>query len=159
MVEHGQTVQLSPGGNMFKQIQIDVFAVTFGWLRLLSAITIWSCHAWVAPTFRWLHGSASSSGLCSLPTDKVASSKFRVHNLKTRYFELLARHSRPFVQLRPGASRIERIPRIWQQGIKQSMGQGETPNPELLPARSAPAKAGQTPNFKGCTLPKEPQPR
>ena len=32
------------------------------------------------------------------------------------------------------------------------MGQGETPNPKLLPARSALAKAGQTPNYKGFTL-------
>jgi prepilin-type N-terminal cleavage/methylation domain-containing protein len=32
------------------------------------------------------------------------------------------------------------------------MGQGETPNPQLLPAQSALAKAGRTPNFKGFTL-------
>jgi len=37
---------------MFKQIQIDVLAVTFRLLRSLLAITIWSCHIWVAPTFR-----------------------------------------------------------------------------------------------------------
>jgi MSHA pilin protein MshA len=66
--------------------------------------------------------------MCSLRVDKVASSKFRLHNLKTKYFELLAHHSRLFVELRPGATRIEPIPRIWGHGVKQSMGQGETPN-------------------------------
>jgi hypothetical protein len=55
-VEHSQTVLVSSGGKMFKKIQIDFIAAAFKLLRLLLTVTIWSCHAWVAPTFRLCHG-------------------------------------------------------------------------------------------------------
>ena len=44
---------------MLGKMQTDFVAVTFRLLRLLLAITIWSCHAWVAPTFRLCHGLAA----------------------------------------------------------------------------------------------------
>ena len=44
---------------MLGKMQTDFVAVTLRLLRLLSAITIWSCHAWVAPTFRLCHGLAA----------------------------------------------------------------------------------------------------
>jgi prepilin-type N-terminal cleavage/methylation domain-containing protein len=59
MVEHGQSVQINPGGKMFKKMQTDLVAATFELLRLLLAVTIWSCHAWVAPTFTLCHGFAA----------------------------------------------------------------------------------------------------
>jgi len=41
-------------------VQIDVVTVTVRSLRLLLPLTIWSCHAWVAPTFRLYHGLAAA---------------------------------------------------------------------------------------------------
>jgi len=57
MVEYGQTVQVSSGGKMLKKIQIDFVAATFKFLRLLLVVTIWSCHALVAPAVRLCQGS------------------------------------------------------------------------------------------------------
>lgn len=37
---------------MFKSIKVDLEAVTFDLHRLWLALNIWSCHVWVAPTFR-----------------------------------------------------------------------------------------------------------
>ena len=37
---------------MFKKMKIDLPAIIFELHRLLLALTIWSCHIWVAPTFR-----------------------------------------------------------------------------------------------------------
>jgi len=71
--------------------------------------------------------------------DKAKTLEARIHYCKV-------------LELRSAVTLMESIPRIWNHGVKQSMGQGETPNYELLPARSAPAKAGRTPNFKGFTL-------
>jgi len=45
---------------MLKKMQIDVATVTFRSLRLLLPLTIWACHAWVAPTFRFYHGLAAT---------------------------------------------------------------------------------------------------
>ena len=167
---------------MLKKIQIDIVAATFRMLRLLLAVTIWSCHAWVAPTFRLCHGLAAAIfGLSRHRIDRsrmaeiISQAKACCHlslrgvkrrgNLKknevatppglamtcqqsncisTTYSELS--DSRPRVAL------IKSIPRILGHGVKQPMGQAETPNSELLPARSALAKAGRTPNFKGFTL-------
>jgi prepilin-type N-terminal cleavage/methylation domain-containing protein len=42
---------------MFKKMKIDFAAATLRMLRLLLVVTIWSCHAWVAPIFRLCHGS------------------------------------------------------------------------------------------------------
>lgn len=46
---------------MGKKMQNDFVAVTFTLLRFLLAATIWSCHAWVAPTFRLGHGLAAAA--------------------------------------------------------------------------------------------------
>ncbi len=40
---------------MFKKMQNDAAAITFRSLQLLLPLTIWSCHTWVAPTFRLYH--------------------------------------------------------------------------------------------------------
>ncbi|MGO8987538.1 MAG: prepilin-type N-terminal cleavage/methylation domain-containing protein [bacterium] len=65
---------------MFKKMQIDVAAVTFRSLRLLLPLTIWSCHAWVAPTFRLYHGLAAALH----PQDEVLKPKFLDANPRSR---------------------------------------------------------------------------
>lgn len=45
---------------MLKKMQTDVEAVTIRSLHLLLPLTIWSCHAWVAPTFRLYHGISAT---------------------------------------------------------------------------------------------------
>ena len=146
---------------MFKKIQTDVVAATFKLLRLLLAVTIWSCHIWVAPTFRLSHVLAAATfGLRSLRIDRnriaatilqveatgyeadkvltppiVRSSPDKAKTLEARI------HYCKVLELRSAVTLMESIPRIWNHGVKQSMGQGETPNSEL-----------RTPNFKGFTL-------
>ena len=157
---------------MFKKMQTDFVASTFRMLRLLLAVTIWSCHAWEAPTFRLSHGLAAVIfGLRSLRIDRnriaatilqVEATGYEADKVLTppivrgnpgKAKTLEARiHYCKVIELRSAVTLIESIPRIWNHGVKQSMGQGETPNSELLPARSALAKAGRTPNFKGFTL-------
>jgi prepilin-type N-terminal cleavage/methylation domain-containing protein len=61
-------------------MQIDVAAVTFGSLRLLLPLTIWSCHAWVAPTFRLYHGLAAALH----PQDEALKPKFLNANPRSR---------------------------------------------------------------------------
>jgi prepilin-type N-terminal cleavage/methylation domain-containing protein len=43
---------------MIRKMQMNVAAVTCKSLRLLLPLAIWSCHAWVAPTFRLYRGLA-----------------------------------------------------------------------------------------------------
>ena len=164
---------------MFKKMQINVVAVTFRLLRLLLALTIWSSHIWVAPTFRICHILAAAiSGLRSLRIDRnrIAATILQIEATnceadkvltppivrsnpgKAKTFEARIHYCK-VIELRSAVTLIESIPKIWNHRVKQSMGQGETPNSlpvlqagELLPARSAPAKAGRTPNFKGFTL-------
>ena len=145
---------------MFKKMQINVVAVTFRLLRLLLALTIWSCHIWVAPTFRLCHVLAAATfGLRSLRIDRnriaatilqveatgyeaekvltspiVRSSPGKVTTLEARI------HYCKVIELRSAVTLIESIPRIWSHGVKQSMGQGETPN--SLPV----LQAGGSPN-------------
>ena len=142
-------------------MQTEFLAATFKLLRLLLAVTIWSCHAWVAPIFRVCHGLAasvfglsrhridrsriaaiiskdktsgcSSHGVLSLLVFRWSSEKTRNSELRTNYSELL--------DSRPGLALIKSISRILGHGVKQQMGQAETPNSEL-----------RTPNFKGFTL-------
>ena len=164
---------------MFKKMQINVAAVTFRLLRLLLALTIWSCHIWVAPTFRLCHVLAAATfGLRSLRIDRnriaatilqVEAAGYEADKVLTppivrgnhgKAKTLEARiHYCKVIELRSAVTLIESIPKIWNHRVKQSMGQGETPNSlpvrqagELLPARSALAKAGRTPYFKGFTL-------
>jgi len=162
---------VSFGVKMLKKMQNNFVAAAFGLLRLLLAATIWSCHAWVAPAVRLYQGSAAViSGSSRYYIDRsrmakiISQAKACLHlslrgvnqrgNLKkndaamptglvitcrqsnctsTNYSELL--DSGPRVAL------IKSIPGIWGHGVKQPMGQGETPNSEL-----------RIPNFKGFTL-------
>jgi len=45
---------------MLRKTHIDVAAVGFRSLQLLLPVTIWSCHAWIAPTFRLYRGLATA---------------------------------------------------------------------------------------------------
>lgn len=65
---------------MFKKMQIDVATVTVRSLRLLLPLTIWSCHAWVAPTFRLYYGLAAALH----PQDEVLKPKFLNANPRSR---------------------------------------------------------------------------
>ena len=57
---------------MFKKIQTDFMAPAFKVLRLILAITLWSCHVWVAPTFRLCQGlAAASSGFGGLRENRT----------------------------------------------------------------------------------------
>ncbi len=171
MVEHGQSVQVRFAGKMLKKMQVCFVAAAFKLLHLLLGVTIWSCHAWVAPAFRFCRGSAALiSGLTRQGIDTgrmaeiISQAKACRHlslpgvkrrsNLKKNEIatppglammsqesdRVCINHSKLF-QLRLKATRIASIPKIWSHGVKQPMGQGETPNPEL-----------RTPNFKGFTL-------
>ncbi len=133
---------------MFKKMQINVAAVTFGLHRLLLAVTIWSCHIWVAPTFRLCHVLAAATfGLRSLRIDRnrIAATILQVEATGCEADKVLTPHivrSSPgkaktlearihyckVFELRSAVTLIESIPRIWSHGVKQSMGQGETPN-------------------------------
>jgi len=146
---------------MFKKMQINVVAVTFRLLRLWLALTICSCHIWVAPTYRLCHVLAAvASGLRSLRIDRnrIAATILQVEATGCEADKVLtppivrsnpgkaktleARiHYCKVIELRSAVTLIESIPKIWNHGLKQSMGQGETPNSEL-----------RTPNFKGFTL-------
>ena len=157
---------------MFKRIKIDVEAVTFDLHRLWLALNIWSCHIWVAPTFRLCHVLAAATfGLRGLRIDRnrIAATILQVEAAGCEVEKVLTApivrsspgkakmleariHYCKVIELRSAVTRVESIPRIWNHGPKQSMGQSKTPNPELLPARSALAKAGRTANFKGFTL-------
>jgi prepilin-type N-terminal cleavage/methylation domain-containing protein len=146
---------------MFKKMQINWGAPSFVLRRLLLGLTIWSCHIWVAPTFRLCHILAAATlGFRSLRTarNSIAATMLQVEatgceaeevlnsptdrNSPDKYKVLEARiHYCKVFELRSAVTLIESIPRIWSHGVKQSMGQGETPNSEL-----------RTPNFKGFTL-------
>jgi len=146
---------------MFKKMQINVVAVTFRLLRLLLALTIWSSHIWVAPTFRLCHVLAAATfGLRNLRIDRnriaatilqVEATGYEAEKVLTppivrgnpgKAKTLEARiHYCKVIELRSAVTLIESIPKIWSHGVKQSMGQGETPNSEL-----------RTQNFKGFTL-------
>ena len=153
---------------MFKKMKIDLVAVTFDLHRLLLALTIWSCHAWVASTYRLCHVLAAVTfGLRSFRIDRTAIAATMlqveatgydaesvlippiVRNSPIKAKTLEARiHYCKVIELRSAVTLIESIPRIWSHGAKQSMGQGETPS--SLPVR----QAGElcTPNSKGFTL-------
>jgi prepilin-type N-terminal cleavage/methylation domain-containing protein len=65
---------------MIKKIQIDIVAPTFNLLRLLLAVTIWSCHAWVAPIFRLFRGLTAEP----LPQQGALEPKFLNPNPRSR---------------------------------------------------------------------------
>jgi len=118
---------------MFKKIQIDMVAATFKLLRLSLAVTIWSCHLLAAPAVR----------LC--------------HSLAATIFGLQG----VFIGGRSTGAIISenKISGCSSHGVLSSLflryGHAKTKDselyPELLPPRSALAKAGRTPNVKGFT--------
>jgi len=149
-------------------MKIDLAAVTFDLHRLLLALTIWSSHIWVAPTYRLCHVlAAATSGLRSLRIDrnKIAATILQIEAVgheadkvltppivcsnpgKVKTFEARIHYCK-VIELRSAVTLIESIPKIWNHRFKQSMGQGETTN--SLPV----LQAGElrTPNFKGFTL-------
>jgi prepilin-type N-terminal cleavage/methylation domain-containing protein len=137
MVEYGQTIQISSGGKMFKKMQINVVAVTFRLLRLLLALTIWSSHIWVAPTFRICHIlAAATSGLRSLRIDRnrVAATILQIEATycqankvltppivrsnpgKAKTFEARIHYCK-VIELRSAVTLIESIPKIWNHRV------------------------------------------
>jgi prepilin-type N-terminal cleavage/methylation domain-containing protein len=139
---------------MFKRMQIDVVAATFKLLRLLLVVTLWSCHAFVAPIFRLCHGlvdltfgslgsqvdgnrvtatlwqvGASGYRANGVLTDSAARSPDLKPEPRTHYSKLL--------ELRSGVARIASIPRIWGHGakatrIQQKIMKNEPSNPRTL---------------------------
>ena len=91
---------------MFKRIETEFVAATFRVLRLLLSITIWSCHARVAPTVRLGHG--------------LAAAAFRLRGLRKDRTKIAA----AFLQAK--AFHILSL-----QGVKQLPGQAPA-NPEIL---------------------------
>src|SRR4030042_2863354 len=140
---------------MFKGIKTDFVAATFKMLRLLLAVIIWSCHAWVAPIFRLYHGLAAVIfGLSRHRIDRsrmaeiISQAKARHHlslrgvkrrgDLKENQVatpsglavtcEQSNCVSTTYSELFDSRSRVtlfQSIPRIWCRGGKQPMGQGE----------------------------------
>jgi prepilin-type N-terminal cleavage/methylation domain-containing protein len=143
---------------MLKKIQSDFMAATIKMLRLSLAVTIWSCHAWVAPTIRVCHGLAAALfGFQAIFIDMrgmaaMASLAKRPNNLPLRtvkrrgYFDkndavtppglatAYQESKRAFIhysrrlELRSAVTLVEFFLRIWGHGIKQPMGRSQTPN-------------------------------
>ncbi|OGP95630.1 MAG: hypothetical protein A2157_09155 [Deltaproteobacteria bacterium RBG_16_47_11] len=63
---------------MFRKMQTDFVATSLKLLRLLLAVTIWSCHVLVAPAFRLCHGSGAE------PRPQGGASEPEFLNPKTR---------------------------------------------------------------------------
>ena len=122
---------------MFKKMQIDVVAVTFRLLRLLLALTIWSCHIWAAPTFRLSHVlAAAASGLRSLRIDRnrIAATILQLEAAgheadkvltppivrgnpgKAKTFEARIHYCK-VIELRSAVTLIESIPKIWNHRV------------------------------------------
>jgi prepilin-type N-terminal cleavage/methylation domain-containing protein len=125
---------------MFNKMKIDLPAIIFELHRLLLALTIWSCHIWVAPTFRLCNVLAAATfGLRSLRIDRnsiaatilqveatgceadkvltpsiVRSSRDKAKTLEARI------HYCKVIELRSAVTLIESIPRIWGRGIKDT---------------------------------------
>jgi prepilin-type N-terminal cleavage/methylation domain-containing protein len=135
MVEYGQIVSISLGGKMFKKIKIVLAA--FDLHRLLLALTIWSCHIWVAPTFRLCHVLAAATlGFRSLriarnsiaatmlqveaagyEAEKVlALPNVRSNSCKSKTLEARIHYCKVF-ELRSAVTLIESIPKIWNHRV------------------------------------------
>src|SRR3972149_10806062 len=122
---------------MFKKIKNDLAAVTFDLHRLLLALTIWSCHIWVAPTFRLCHVLAAATfGLRNLRIDRnriaatilqVEATGYEADKVLTppivrsnpgKAKTLEARiHYCKVIELRSAVTLIESIPKIWNHRV------------------------------------------
>jgi prepilin-type N-terminal cleavage/methylation domain-containing protein len=121
---------------MFKKMKIDLAAIIFDLHRLLLALTIWSCHVWVAPTFRLCHVLAAVTfGLRSLRIDRnaIAATMLQVEATgcdadkvltppiarsspdKAKIFEARIHYCK-VIELRSAVTLIESIPKIWSHG-------------------------------------------
>lgn len=123
---------------MFKKMQIDVAAVTVRLLRLLLPLTIWVCHAWVAPAFRLYHGLAAAVfGLRGSHKDRRRTARVISQAKACGYAPIVES-----VTLLYNDSRVV-IPAGAEIQLRKTgpMGQSKTPNSEL-----------QTPNSSGFTL-------
>jgi len=120
----------------YEFIKTDLAAVTFDLHRLLLALTIWSCHIWVAPTFRLCHVLAAATfGLRSLRIDRnriaatilqVEATGYEAEKVLTlpivrgnpgKAKTLEARiHYCKVIELRSAVTLIESIPKIWNHG-------------------------------------------
>jgi prepilin-type N-terminal cleavage/methylation domain-containing protein len=125
---------------MFKKMRIDLVAVAFDLRRFLLGLTIWSCHVWVAPTYRLSHVLAAAIfGLRGLRIDRnrIAATLLQVEDTGYEAEKVLnssivrsspdkaktleARiHYCKVIELRSAVTLIESIPRIWTHGIKAS---------------------------------------
>jgi prepilin-type N-terminal cleavage/methylation domain-containing protein len=104
-------------------MKIDWVAVTLRLHRILLAITIWTCHVGVAPTFRLFHRLAAATFSSRyLHSDKVLSAEFRAQNLKTKHSELRVHYSELFVKSQLGVAQIKSIPKFLIHGVKPSRG-------------------------------------
>ena len=122
---------------MFKKIKVDLAAVTFDLHRLLLALTIWSSHIWVAPTYRLCHVlAAATSGLRSLRIDrnKIAATILQIEAVgheadkvltppivcsnpgKVKTFEARIHYCK-VIELRSAVTLIESIPKIWNHRV------------------------------------------
>jgi prepilin-type N-terminal cleavage/methylation domain-containing protein len=135
LVKPGMTEWL---GLILSYIKNDLAAVAFDLRRFLLAITIWSCHAWVAPTYRLSHVLAAAAfGLRGSHKDRKRSAAEISQAEACGYAPIVEP-----VTLLYNDSRVV-IPA--EAGIHlrktRSMGQSKTPNSEL-----------QTPNSSGFTI-------
>ncbi len=146
---------------MVKKTQTDLTTAPFKLFHLILGLTIWSCHAIVAPAVRLCQGlSAALLGLHSISIDRRrtagASSNdnapgcssrgvlisFILHSSPVNFKHSKIQAHNPELFGSPSrVALIKSIPRILGHGVKRPLGQGEIPNSEF-----------RTPNFKGFTL-------
>ena len=109
---------------MLKKMQIDWLTPNLRLLQILLAATLWTCHVWVAPTFRLFHRLAAATfGPHGLHMDKVSSPEFSARDLKTKHSEPQVHYSEQIVESQLGVAQIKSIPRFLVKGIKPSRGQ------------------------------------
>jgi len=124
MVEYSVPIQVRLGGKVLKKMQIDWLTPNLRLLQILLAATLWTCHVWVAPTFRLFHRLAAATfGPHGLHMDKVSSPEFSARDLKTKHSEPQVHYSEQIVESQLGVAQIKSIPRFLVKGIKPSRGQ------------------------------------
>jgi prepilin-type N-terminal cleavage/methylation domain-containing protein len=164
LVKPGMTERI---GFISSCMKIDLAAVTFYLHQLLLALTIWSCHIWVAPTFRLSHVlAAAASGLRNLridrnriaatilqveaadhEPDKVLTSPIvRSNTDKNKTFEAQIHYCKIF-ELRSAATLIESIPRIWNH-----RAMGPQVQEKMIQNKPSAPRTFETLNPSGFTL-------
>jgi prepilin-type N-terminal cleavage/methylation domain-containing protein len=152
---------------MLRKTKIDLAAIIFGLHRLSLGLTIWSCHIWVAPTFRLSHVlAAAASGLRSLRIvkNRIAATILQVEATGYEAEEVLTSsivrgspgkaatadariHYCKVIELRSAVAFIASIPRIWSHGaIGTRVREKITKNKPSVPRTLSPS------NPSGFTL-------